>query len=46
MAKESETFILISNLGTGGFAQTWKARVLDPYLAEQWGPRRSPSRYR
>jgi serine/threonine protein kinase len=37
MAKESETFKLISNLGTGGFAQTWKALVLDPYLAEKWG---------
>lgn len=37
MPKESETFRLISNLGTGGFAQTWRAQVLDPYLAEKWG---------
>ena len=24
-------------LGAGGFATTWKARVLDPYLIKKWG---------
>ena len=35
MAKE--IFDLKTLLGTGGFAQTWKAKVLDQELIEEWG---------
>jgi serine/threonine protein kinase len=31
-----EHFELIEHLGTGGFAQTWKAKVLDHDLLEEW----------
>ena len=37
MQKENESFQLMKHLGTGGFAQTWKAKVLDPMLAAKWG---------
>jgi len=35
MAKEK--FKLLKSLGSGGFAQTWKAEVLEPALRSQWG---------
>lgn len=31
-----QPFTLIRLLGTGGFAQTWLARIIDPDLAEEW----------
>jgi len=37
MPKEKESFELIDHLGTGGFAQTWSARVVDPDLIKEWG---------
>jgi serine/threonine protein kinase len=33
---EKQSFELIKHLGTGGFAQTWHARVIDPDLADAW----------
>lgn len=33
----SEPFRRIEHLGTGGFARTWRARILDPELIEEWG---------
>jgi len=33
----NEPFDLIELLGTGGFAQTWRARVIDPELLREWG---------
>lgn len=35
--EEHEPFELIEHLGTGGFAQTYKARVLDEDLADEFG---------
>lgn len=32
-----ESFKLEKLLGTGGFAQTWKARVIDADLIDEWG---------
>jgi len=32
-----ESFELLKHLGTGGFAHTWKARVLDEDLVEEYG---------
>ena len=37
MVKRKEPFELIECIGTGGFAQTWYARVIDPDLIEDWG---------
>lgn len=37
MTKGKEPFELIEHLGTGGFAQTWRARVIDQDLIEEWG---------
>lgn len=37
MVQKKEPFELIEHLGTGGFAQTWRARVIDPDLLEEWG---------
>jgi len=37
MPKERESFELIDHLGTGGFAQTWSAKVMDPDLVAEWG---------
>lgn len=36
-ADRNESFELIKYLGTGGFAQTWLARILDPDLLDEWG---------
>lgn len=36
-SEEQEPFKLISHLGMGGFAQTYKARVLDEELKEEFG---------
>jgi serine/threonine protein kinase len=35
--RESEPFELLKPLGSGGFAHTYKARVLDEDLARDWG---------
>ena len=32
-----ESFEPINHLGTGGFAQTWLAKITDPELIEEWG---------
>jgi serine/threonine-protein kinase len=32
-----EPFELLEHLGTGAFAQTWRARVIDPKLIDEWG---------
>lgn len=32
-----EPFEKIELLGTGGFAQTWRVRVIDPDLRDEWG---------
>lgn len=32
-----ELFELVEHLGTGGFAHTWSAKVLDPDLISEWG---------
>lgn len=37
MVKRKKTFKLIEHLGSGGFAQTWRARVVDPELIDEWG---------
>lgn len=37
MGENKEPFKKLELLGTGGFAQTWLALVLDPYLIEEWG---------
>jgi serine/threonine-protein kinase len=37
MVKEKESFKLLEHLGTGSFAQTWKAEVIDPDLIDEWG---------
>lgn len=34
---EKNSFELVHHLGTGSFAQTWQARILDPDLIEEWG---------
>jgi serine/threonine protein kinase len=34
---EDEPFELLDFLGSGAFAQTWRARVVDPELAEEYG---------
>lgn len=33
----ADAFALLEMLGMGGFAQTWRARVLDPTLVAEWG---------
>lgn len=33
---QDQPFELIKHLGTGGFAQTWLVRVIDPDLVEEW----------
>ena len=37
MVETGETFELKVHLGTGGFAQTWLAHVIDPDFKEEWG---------
>ena len=32
-----ESFEPINHLGTGGFAQTWLAKIIDPELIDEWG---------
>jgi hypothetical protein len=39
MMDKNEPFELIQLLGTGGFAQTWSARMLDPELVEEYRTR-------
>lgn len=34
---EKNSFELVHHLGTGSFAQTWQARIIDPDLIEEWG---------
>jgi len=34
---EKNSFELVHLLGTGSFAQTWQARIIDPVLIEEWG---------
>jgi len=37
MAEIGESFELTTHLGTGGFGETWLARVIDLELKEEWG---------
>ena len=37
MVDDKESFKLIKHLGTGGFAQTWYAHVIDSDLVEELG---------
>lgn len=37
MIRKSEPFELIGHLGTGNFAETWHARIIDQILIEEWG---------
>lgn len=37
MGQNDQSFELIKILGTGGFAQTWRARIIDPDLLDEWG---------
>lgn len=34
---EKNSFELVHHLGTGSFAQTWQAHIIDPDLIEEWG---------